>query len=90
MKKRSFLLTLVAAVSAFALFATSAEAGGRKKHCNRGWHDGGHGYYDRGWNSGYGYHRPYYRRAYYNPAPYYYRPVYYRRAPVVAFSFGFY
>jgi hypothetical protein len=44
MRTRSFILTLVAAVSAFALLATSAEAGDRKK--NRRNSDG-YGYYQR-------------------------------------------
>jgi len=88
MKKRSCLLTLVAAASVFALLATPAEAGGRKKHCYRGWNNDGYGYYHRGWyNRGYGYYGPYYRPAYYYPARY--RPVYYRPAPVFVFGFGF-
>jgi hypothetical protein len=44
MRTRSFILTLVAAVSAFALLATSAEAGDRKK--NRRDRDD-YGYYQR-------------------------------------------
>jgi len=89
MKKRSCFLTLAAAVSVFALLATPAEAGGRKKHCYRGWNNGGYGYYQRGWyNRGYGYYRPYYRPAYYYPASRY-RPVYYSPAPVFVFGFGF-
>jgi hypothetical protein len=86
MKKRSFLLPLIAAVSAFALLATPAEAGGRKKHCHRGWHDGGRVYYRGDWNNcGY---RPY-RPVYYRPARYY-RPAYYNPGPVFAFGFSFY
>jgi hypothetical protein len=87
MKKRSWLLTLVAAVSAFALLATPAQAGGRKKHCYRGWNNGGYGYYQRGWND-YGYRRAYYRPVYHYPEPCY-RPVYYAPAPVFVFGFGF-
>jgi hypothetical protein len=44
MRMRSFVLTLVAAVSAFALLATSAEAGDKKK--NRRDRDD-YGYYQR-------------------------------------------
>ena len=44
MRTRSFILTLVAAVSAFALLATSAEAGDRKKN-KRDRDD--YGYYQR-------------------------------------------
>ena len=87
MKTKTSLLTLLAAVSAFALLATPAQAGGRHHH--RGWNNCGHGYYHRGWNnSGYGYYRPYYRPVYYYPAPCY-RPVFYAPAPVVVFGFGF-
>ncbi|HEY5770293.1 MAG TPA: hypothetical protein VIS71_10655 [Terrimicrobium sp.] len=98
-KVRSSLLTLVAAVSVFALLATPAQAGGKKKHCYRGWNNGGYGYYQRGWNhGGYGYYRsgyyqPYYHQRYYRPVYYYpdpcYRPVYYAPAPVIVFGFGF-
>jgi hypothetical protein len=98
MKTRSRLLTAVAAISAFALLATPAQAGGRKKHYYRGW-NGGYGYYQRGWNGGYGYgyYRPYYR-SYYRPyyrsyyQPYYgsyCQPAYYGPAPVFFFGFGF-
>jgi hypothetical protein len=37
-RMRSFFLTLVAAVSAFSLLATPAEAGGKRQH-QRGWND---------------------------------------------------
>ena len=70
---------MAAFVGAFALFATPAEAGGRRYYknyyngdCYRGGgYRGGHGYYNRGWNRGYGYYRPvrYYRPAYYFPTP---------------------
>ena len=40
MKRKSFLLTLLAAVSALALMATPAEAGGKKKDRDRDWRDG--------------------------------------------------
>jgi hypothetical protein len=70
---------MAAFVGAFALFATPAEAGGRRYYKNYyngdcyggGGYRGGHGYYNRGWNRGYGYYRPvrYYRPAYYFPPP---------------------
>ena len=89
MKMRSFLLTVIAAVSAFALFATPAQAGGKRYYQRGGWNNCGYGYYQRGWNN-YGYYRPvrYYRPVYYYQAPYY-QPVYYNPAPVVVFGFGF-
>jgi len=88
MKTRSWLLTVVAAISAFVLLATPAHAGGRK-HWHRGWNNGGYRYYQRGWNGyGYGYCQPYYRPVYYYPAPCY-RPIYYNSAPVIVFGFGF-
>ena len=87
MKTRSWLLTVVAAISAFVLLATPAHAGGRK-HCIADG-NGGYRYYQRGWNGyGYGYCQPYYRPVYYYPAPCY-RPVYYNSAPVIVFGFGF-
>ena len=93
MKNRSFLLTLVA-VAALALMATSAEAGGRKKHSNRGWNDGRYGHYQRGWNRGR--HgravvvRPVarYRPVVIRPVARY-RPVVFVPAPVFVFGFGF-
>jgi hypothetical protein len=60
---------MAAFVGAFALFATPAEAGGRRYYEN-------YGYYHRG---GYGYYRPYYRYGYYRPyRPYYRGYGYYR------------
>ena len=87
---RSWLLPVVAGISALAVLATPVQAGGRR-HCHHGW-NGGHGYY-RGWNGGYrncgyGYYRPYYRPVYYYPAPCY-RPAYYSAAPAFFFGFGF-
>jgi len=84
MKARSWILTIFAAISAFALLATPAQAGGNRHH-RHSWNNGGHTYYNRGWyNHGYGYYRPY---RYYS-APYY-GPVYYNPAPVFVFGFGF-
>jgi hypothetical protein len=89
MKVRSWILTIFAAISAFALLATPAQAGGNRHH-RHSWNNGGHTYYNRGWynhgwyNNGYGYYRPY---RYYS-APYY-GPVYYNPAPVFVFGFGF-
>ena len=66
---------MAAFVGAFALFATPAEAGGRRHYKNHynGW--------DRG---GYGYYRPvrYYRPAYYYPGPFF-GPAF-----SIGFSFG--
>ena len=47
MKTRSWLQAVV--ISAFALLATPAEAGGKKKHRHQGWNDGGYTYFQRGW-----------------------------------------
>jgi hypothetical protein len=89
MKTRSCLLTVVAAVSAFALLATPVQAGGRK-HWHRGWNNGGYGYYQRGWNNGgYGYYQGGWSGYGYGYCQPYYRPVYYYPAPVVVFGFGF-
>ena len=79
---------MVTAISALALLATPAEAGGKKKKYYRhGWNDGGYTYYSRGYRSygyrPYGYYRPY---RYYPP---YYGPVYYERGPVFVVQFGF-
>ena len=93
MKVRSWILTIFAALSALALLATPAQAGGNRHH-RHSWNNGGHTYYNRGWynhgwynngwyNNGYGYYRPY---RYYS-APY--GPVYYNPAPVFVFGFGF-
>jgi hypothetical protein len=101
MKTRSWLLTVVAAISALALVATPAEAGGKKKHRHHGWNNGGYTHYHRSWhNRGYGYYRPYryyrapyYGSGYYRPYRYYrapyYGPVYYSPAPVFVVQFGF-
>jgi hypothetical protein len=95
MKNRSLLLTLVA-VAAFGLMATPAEAGGRKKHCNRGWNDGRHGYYQRGWNDGrHGYYQRGWDRGYRHYRPVAVRrvacdrPVFFAPTPVFVFGFGF-
>jgi hypothetical protein len=85
MRAHSLALSVAAVVSAFALFATPAEAGGKRYKYYDGYYNGG--YYRGG---GYGYYRPYYRN-YYRPARYY-RPVYYAPPPVFygpAFSIGF-
>jgi hypothetical protein len=89
MRARSFAILMAAFVGAFALFATPAEAGGRRHYKNyyNGCYDrGGYGYYrpyNRGYR-GYGYYRPvrYYRPAYYYPGPYF-GPAF-----SVGFSFG--
>jgi hypothetical protein len=88
MRARSFAILMAAFVGAFALFATPAEAGGRRHYKNHynGWDRGGYGYYrpyNRGYR-GYGYYRPvrYYRPAYYYPGPYF-GPAF-----SVGFSFG--
>jgi hypothetical protein len=81
MKTRSWLLTLVAAISGLAMLATPAQAGDKKHHPHRYWEDEGryYRYYDRDWdNPGYRvYRRPYYREYYREP---YYGPVYNRGA----------
>ena len=77
MRARSFAILMAAFVGTFALFATPAEAGGRRYYKNHyGYHHGG----------GYGYYRPYYRgygsyRSYYRP---YYRGYGYYRPYMVA------
>jgi hypothetical protein len=81
MKTRSWLLTLVAAISGLAMLATPAQAGDKKHHRHHYWEDEGRSYryYDRDWdNRGYSvYRRPYYRE---NREPYYYGPAYNRGA----------
>jgi hypothetical protein len=74
MRALSLAILMAAFVGAFALFATPAEAGGRRHYKNY------YGYAHRG---AYGYYRPYYRDyGYYRPyRPYYrgygyYRPYY--------------
>jgi hypothetical protein len=81
----SLTLSIAAVVGAFALFATPAEAGGRKK-CHRHNH---HNYYRGG-----GYDYGYYERQYYRPRYRYYQPVRYIDAPYYyypgpAFQIGF-
>ena len=86
MKMRSWLLTIVAALSGFAMLATPAEAGNKKHHRHHYWEDKGrYSYYNRAWdNRGYGDSRPYDRG--YIREPYYYGPVY-DRGPVIQFRF---
>jgi Ni/Co efflux regulator RcnB len=89
MRTRSFILTLVAAVSAFTLLATSAEAGDRRKRDrdnDRRWDDDRPARVYRGARI----NRParVYRPArFYRPARVYRAPRY-RRAPVIVFSVG--
>ena len=83
MRAHSLTLWVAAVVGAFALFATPAEAGGRKhRHyrdgCDRGgWDD--YGYYQRA-----RYYEPRYQRVRYVPAPVYYQ----RPAFQIGFVFG--
>ena len=82
MRARSLAILMAAFVGAFALFATPAEAGGRKYYKNYyGYaHRGAYGYY-RPYYRGYGYNRPYrYYRGYGYNRPYrpYYRGYGYR------------
>jgi hypothetical protein len=79
MRAHSFALSIAAVVGAFALFATPAEAGGRK-HYRHNCYNGGYGYYNGG------YYRPYYR-SYYRPR-YYYQPVFYPPVFRIGFAFG--
>jgi hypothetical protein len=88
MRARSFAILMAAFVGAFALFATPAEAGGRRYYNNyyngdcyrgggyRGGHGGGYGYYRP---RGYGYYRP----------VRYDRPAFYFPPPVIQIGFGF-
>ena len=80
---------MAAFVGVFALFATPAEAGGRRYY-----KQSYNGCYDRGYGGGYGYYRPYRNYGYYRPVRYY-RPAYYYPAPYfpgpafqIGFSFG--
>ena len=80
---------MAAFVGAFALFATPAEAGGRRYY--DGCYRGGYGYY-RPYYRGYGYYRPY---RYYRPYGYYrpYRgyyggPGFYLSVPPVRIAIG--
>ncbi len=79
-------LWVAAVVGAFALFATPAEAGGRKhhKHHNNNWYHGGrndYGYYQRARHYG---PRYYYRPVRFVPARTYYRSPAFQ----IAFVFG--
>ncbi|HEU4678273.1 MAG TPA: hypothetical protein VFS35_02055 [Terrimicrobiaceae bacterium] len=90
MRARSLALWVVAVIGAFALFATPAEAGGKRHrhyndNCYRG--GGGYGYYQPYYrNYGNGYYRPYYRN-YYRPVRYY-QPVFYPPVFQIGFAFG--
>jgi hypothetical protein len=83
MRAHSLRLLVAAVVGAFALFATPAEAGGRKHHHRDGYYRGGcndYGYYQRA-----RYYQPrYYQRVRYVPAPVYYQ----RPAFQIGFVFG--
>ena len=88
MKAHSLTLSIAAVVGAFALFATSAEAGGRKKYHRH--HDDDDDRYYRGGRNDYGYYqRQYYRpRHYYQPVRYIEAP-YYNRGPAFQIGFAF-
>ena len=58
MRARSFAILMAAFVGAFAVFATPAEAGGRRHYKN--YYNGGY-YRGGGYGGGYGYYRPYSR-----------------------------
>ena len=83
MRAHSLALLVAAVTGASALFATPAEAGGRRHHnyYNNNCYNG------RGYGGGYGYYQPCYRE-YYRPVRYY-RPVLYLPAPVFQIGFGF-
>ena len=68
-KTRSSLLTVAAAISGLAMFATPAEAGSKKHHRHHYWEDEGRSrHYNRAWdNRGYRSYRPYYRGYYREP-----------------------
>jgi hypothetical protein len=85
MKAHSLTLSVAAVVGAFALFATTAEAGGCRKHHRH------HNYscYRDGWND-YGYYQ---RARHYEPRYYYqrerYAPAYYQSPGFqIGFVFG--
>ena len=83
MKAHSLTLLVAAVVGAFALFATPAEAGDRRKHHRN------HNYHYRGDGNDYSYYqraRHYYRPRYHQPVRYVPAPVYYPRP---AFQIGF-
>jgi hypothetical protein len=100
MRARSLALWVAAVVGAFALFATPAEAGGKRyRYYNGGYHNGGYyngGYYNGGcYRGGYGYYRPYYRgyyrpyyRGYYRGYGYYGGPGLYIAVPPVRIAIG--
>ena len=85
MKMRSCLLTVVAAISGLAMFATPAEAGSKKHHRHHYWEDEGRYKLQSGvGQSGLPDYQPYYR-GYYRE-PYNYGPVY-DRGPVFELRF---
>jgi hypothetical protein len=80
MKAHSLALSVAAVVGAFALFATPAEAGGRKHHR----HHNNNCYRGGGWNDYSYYQRArYYEPRYYQPVRYYQRPAF-----QIGFAFG--
>ena len=89
MRAHSLAILVAAVVGGFTLFATPAEAGGRRHYnyynndCYRGGYGGG---YRGGYGGGYGYYQPRYREDY---RPRYYRPVLYVPAPIFQIGFGF-
>ena len=83
MKAHSLTLSVAAVVGAFALFATPAEAGDRRKHHRN--HNNNHYRGDRNDHSYYQ-RANYYRPRYYQPVRYVPAPVYYPRP---AFQIGF-
>ena len=79
MRAHPLTLSVAAVVGAIALFATTAEAGGRKyrRHYNNDCYYGGRNDYG------------YYQRARYYEPRYYYRPVRYLPPPVFQLGFVF-
>ena len=85
MRARSLALWVAAVVGAFALFATPAEAGGKRyRYYNGGCYRGGYGYYRPYYR---GYYRPYYR-GYYRGYGYYGGPGLYIAVPPVRIAIG--
>ena len=88
MRARSLAIWVAAIVGAFALFATPAEAGGKRHNyhggnCYRGggdWGGGDWGYYRPHHRN---YYRPVYRSVRYLPPPVYYPPTF-----SIGFAFG--